>query len=152
MQKRATLGYDYVRGLAEGEGTFTFSSFTNKLTGECRKVPAFAIKMHVRDKVLLEKVRDILGITNKIYVYNHQGKDGYIRGPQAMLIIREYGTLKNIIIPFFYGKLYGNKANQFEAWLERIGDDPSIPKSYKLLYQLYKSGFYDRKMDLYPCE
>ena len=55
--------------------------------------------MHERDKKLLEMVRDRLRLKNKVYVYDHQKKDGSIRGPQAMLIVREVGALKNIIIP-----------------------------------------------------
>ncbi len=129
--------YDYIRGLIEGEGSFTFSS-----SGPGRKVPSFQLRMHVRDKVLLEKVRDFLGLKNKIYTYHYPGNDGAKRGPQVVLIVREFGSLKNIIIPLFYRNLIGNKSIQFDEWLERIGSDPNVPKSYRLLYRLHKSGFY----------
>ena len=134
------ISFDYIRGLVDGEGTFTFSSDL-KLK---RKIPAFSIKMHVRDRELLMKVRTAMGLRNSIYVYNHQGKDGSKRGPQAMLIVREFGQLKNIIIPFFHKKLIGNKRKQFEEWLEKIGNDPDVPESYKFLYKIYKAGFYDK--------
>jgi len=132
------LSYEYIRGLTEGEGTFTFS------TSNGRRIPAFAIKMHYRDKRLLETVRDTLGLRNKVYVYNHQGNDGHKRAPQAMLIVREIGSLKNVIVPLFYKKLYGNKASQFSEWMEKIGKDQDIPDIYKFIYKIYKSGFYDR--------
>ena len=59
-----------------------------------------------------------------------------------MLMVRDFGSLKNIIIPFFYNKLAGHKAIQFDEWLAEISEDPQVPESYSLLYRLHKSGFY----------
>lgn len=132
------LSNEYIRGLTEGEGTFTFC-----LSGG-RKIPTFTIKMHARDRELLESVRDTLGLKNKIYEYNHQRRDGHKRGPQTMLIVREIGNLKNTIIPLFAGKLRGNKGKQFEEWMEKMDKDPLVPDSYKFACKLYKSGFYTR--------
>lgn len=58
--------------------------------------------------------------------------------------MREIGPLKNIIIPLFYNRLAGAKADQFNEWLEKIGNDPFVPESYKILYRLHKNGFYLR--------
>ena len=44
----------------------------------------------------------------------------------------------------FYKKLKGNKGRQFEQWLEKIGNDPAVPDSYKFIYKIYKAGFYDK--------
>ncbi len=134
------LSYEYIRGLVEGEGTFTFST-SHKLH---RKVPAFALRMHVRDKELLEMVRDSMGLKNKIYEYNRKRDDGIKRGPQAILIVREFGQLKNIIVPFFYKRLKGNKGKQFEQWLEKIGNDPEVPETFKFIYKIYRAGFYNK--------
>ena len=140
------LSNEYIRGLVEGEGSFTFS--TNSIAGKPgkrRKVPAFAIGMHIRDKNLILKLRNSLGLKNKIYEYHRpQGKDGIKRGPQAMLIVREFGPLKNIIVPFFYKKLHGYKGKQFDEWIEKIGSDPEVSELFKLIYRMFKSGFYDR--------
>ena len=138
------ISFDYIRGLVDGEGTFTFSSHREKK----RKIPAFSIKMHARDIELLRKVRDAMGLKNTVYKYYHQGKDGSKRGPQAMLIVREFGPLKNIIVPFFHKKLIGNKKKQFEDWIEKIGNDPEVPASYKFIYKIYKLGFYDKNPKL----
>lgn len=100
--------------------------------------------MHVRDKKLLELVRDSLGLKNKVYEYDHKRNDGFKRGPQVMLIVRELGNIKNIIIPFFYKSLIGNKARQFDEWIEKIGKDPWVPEKFKFIYKLYKSGFYEK--------
>lgn len=137
------LPYDYIRGLVEGEGTFTFDTRKQK-NGTKLKVPAFALAMHIRDEDLIEAVRDTLGLKNKIYVYHHQRKDGYNRGPRAILIVREFSQLKNIIVPFFYKKLKGNKRKQFIEWLEKIGSDPEVSSLFKLIYKLYKTGYYDK--------
>jgi len=119
------LPYDYIRGLVEGEGSFTFSSNV----AEGRKCPTFAIAMHIRDKELLESMRDTMGLKNRVYVYGPPvKKDGYKRGGRAILIVREFGPLKNIIIHFFYNRLKGNKGRQFNSWLEKIGSDTIGPR------------------------
>ena len=132
------LSREYIRGLIEGEGNFTFSTWRKAK----RRVPSFQIKMHTRNTDLLKGIRDELGLENKVYVYHYPGRDGAKRGPQAMLVVREIGGLKNIIIPLLYGQLAGNKALEFESWFEKIGSDPWIPESYKILYRLHKNGYY----------
>ena len=100
---------DYIRGLIEGEGHFGADKRKN---GE--KVPEFVLKMHVRDKELIEAVRDYLLLNNRVYEYNHQGRHF------AMLIIRDIPTLKNKIVPLFKRKLLGFKGTQFEWWLKQF--------------------------------
>lgn len=98
------LPYDYIRGLVDGEGTFTFSTSSTKLRdGTIKKirVPSFAIKMHERDQELLESVRDTLHLKNKVYNYYSPSTRKPNHGRQTMLIVREFPQLKNIIIPFF---------------------------------------------------
>lgn len=135
------LSSEYIRGLIEGEGTFTFT--TSGWSGK-KKVPSFQLRMNIRDKELIEAVRDFLGLKNKVYIYHYPGKDGSRRGPQAMLIVREFESLKDVIIPMFYNNLVGNKSKQFMAWMERIGSDPDVSDRFKSLYRLYKWGMYDK--------
>jgi hypothetical protein len=142
MLKRE-LTSDYIRGLVEGEGSFTFSK-NRKSDGAPIRIPSFQIKMHVRDKALLEGIRDYLGLKNNIYVYDYQRNDGHNRAPQAILIVREIGNLKNTVIPFFYDKLAGNKAVQFNEWLGKIRNDPMVPEGYDILYRLHENGYYAR--------
>jgi len=147
QKQEKELSYDYIRGLIEGEGCFTFS--TNRSTDKngyikIRSVPAFAIGMHERDFNLLTSVRDKLKLKNRVYIYAQTQKDGFKRGKKAFLIVREYGNLKNIIIPLFYKKLFGNKKIQFEDWMEKIGSDPYISKKLKFIHFLYLSGYYEK--------
>lgn len=141
------LPYDYIRGLVEGEGTFTFSTTrSGKLSdGEIKKtkIPAFALKMHERDEELLRAVRNTLGLKNTVYNYYTPSKDGRPRGRQAMLIVREGPQIKHIIIPFFYKRLYGNKGRQFLEWLEKMGAPDTSPYT-KFINRLYKSGWFDK--------
>ena len=134
------LTYEYIRGLIDGKGSFTFT--TSKRKNKIVKIPAFQIRMNIRDKKLLEDLRDYLELKNRIYTYYYPGKDGCKRDPLAMLIVREIGRLRNIIIPLFYNKLVGYKAIQFIEWLEKIGNDVNVPSSYKFLYILHKNGHY----------
>jgi len=137
------ISNEYIRGLVDGEGCFTF--YTNTDTdGIKRKIPAFAISMHERDKSLLESVKHSLGLRNKVYIFKSSVGDGMKRGKKAVLVVRGLGSLKNTIIPLFYKRLVGHKGIQFIGWLEKIGQDPLVPESYKLLYRLYKAGYWDR--------
>lgn len=141
------ISNEYIRGLVEGEGCLTFSSSykKDKLGRKIKmKIPAFAIGMHERDEQLLNLVKGKMRLSNRVYNYKNIGSDHIKRGRKAFLIVREFGALKNIIIPFFYKRLKGHKGKQFLEWLENIGKDPEVPKSYKLLHQLHKCGFYDK--------
>ena len=135
--ERLKISNDYLRGLVEGGGSFTFTT-SNK-----RKVPAFSIQMNVRDKELLMALCNRLNLPNEVYEYPPYLKDDYKRGPSARLIVREYESLRDKIIPFFYKKLMGNKGRKFNEWLEKMGSDPKVSKKFKTLYQLHKDGYYD---------
>ena len=141
------LSYEYIRGLTDGEGCFTFypANF-KKSNGDIvkRKIPAFAIRMHVRDMKLIEMVKETLELGEKVHAFRAWRNDGYNRGDNAALIVRRLGDLKNIIVPFFYRKLKGYKGKQFLEWLENIGNDPLGAQDYKLIYRLYKCGYYDK--------
>lgn len=103
------LSDDYLRGLIEGEGHFGADTRNN---GE--KIPCFVLKMHVRDKELIEGVRDYLELRHWVYEYKNKGRHF------AMLIIRDIETLKKKIVPLFNGKLLGFKGTQFKWWLNKF--------------------------------
>lgn len=150
------LSDDYIRGLIDGEGCFTFCSVPRQklITDEKGtrlekiKIPAFAIRMNSRDRELIEAIRDRFGLSNKVYQYRgtplHAHKKSYPRGNQSVLIVRDLGSLKNKIIPFFYGRLLGYKGCQFMEWLEQIGSEPTVSDDYKILFRLYKCGWFDK--------
>lgn len=72
------------------------------------------------------------------------GHKTYKRGNQVTLIVREFPSLKNIIVPFCYKRLKGYKGGQFKEWIEKIGNDPEVSDTYKLIYRFYHSGYYER--------
>ncbi len=144
---------DYIRGLIDGEGCFTFHTNKSLKDGKIiiRKIPAFLLQMHERDEYLVTSVRDFLKLKNKVYshklpnlVAKISGREKvYKRGKRSSLYVRDIGSLKNIIVPFFYKKLIGFKGFQLKEWIENIGNDENVPDSYKLIYKLFKSGYYD---------
>jgi len=142
---RKYLSYEYIRGLVEGEGCFSFCPGSRKSNGKKYKIPAFVISMHERDERLIEMMRDTLNLKNTVYNHNSSQKDGIKRGRRTTLIVRDFKSLKDIIIPLFYKKLKGFKNKQFFEWLEKIGEDPDITDRFKSLYRLYKWGIYDQK-------
>lgn len=146
MQK---LPHDYIRGLVEGEGCFTFYptlEFQKTSDGRTIKLkrPAFVIAMHERDEELLRMLRNTLGVNDSILKSKPWNKDGIKRGGTARLIVRDIAELRNIVIPFFYNKLYGYKRKQFFEWLEKMNSENTIKES-RYLYRLYKKGFFEEK-------
>jgi len=131
---------DYIIWLINNRGSFGFTS-----SGFYRnKTPAFQLKITARNIKILEQIRDYLGLKNKVYKYHYPGKDKSKREPQAILTIRDFKQLKDIIIPFSHKKLVGRKRAQFIEWLEKIGSDPDVSDRFKSLYRLYKWGAYDK--------
>ena len=137
------ISFEYIRGLIDGEGCFTFCPGWRKKDGKKSKVPAFVLSMHERDQRLIEMVRNKLELKNKVYNYKSTMNDGYKRGRRSTLMVREFDQLKDIIIPLFYKKLHGYKNRQFIQWLEKIGSDPDVNDRFKSLYRLYAWGIYD---------
>ena len=137
---------DYIRGLVEGEGCFSFCSVPtiNKKTRNRLKIPTFVIQMNIRDHALIEGVRDCLKLKDKVYTLKPYLLDGFNRGKTARLMVRDFGELRNIIIPLFYKKFVGYKGQQLIQWLDNIGHDPDVHPNYKVLYILYKSGHFEK--------
>lgn len=138
------LSCEYIRGLVDGEGCFSFYPGTKQRNGVKYKVPAFIIAMNIRDIELIKGIKETLGLRNSIYIRHPSNKDGYKREDVAVLVVREFDQLKDIIIPLFYKKLNGYKGKQMIDWLEKIGSDPNVTDRFKSLYRLYKMGMYDR--------
>lgn len=100
---------DYILGLVEGEGHFGGDRIS-----EDRIVPQFVLKMHVRDKELIEGIRDFLGLYHPVHEYKIGGRHF------AMLIIRDMSTLKNVVVPLCKSRLLGFKGTQFNWWLKKF--------------------------------
>ncbi len=139
------ISHDYIRGLVQGSGTFTFTTSAKLGSLRLRRIPAFQLRLHADNQELLEAITNKLGLKNKIYIYRYN-KDGAKRKPNALLIVRELPSLKNVIIPLFYDYLSGDKGKEFNEWLERMGKDPVVPKSYKFLYKLHKIGYFQKEL------
>lgn len=134
------ISTDYIRGLVDGEGCFTFCTSSGK------RIPTFLIAMHERDKALLTEVRDFMGLKNKIYVLKPYRADGYDRSGTARLMVRDLLSLRDKIIPLFHDGLIGYKKEQFRKWIAEIGSDPLVPERYKLLHRLYTYGYFKKSV------
>jgi hypothetical protein len=95
-------------------------------------------------------VKETLRLRNKIYSYKAR-VDGPFKHNTGMttLIVRDFGQIKNIIVPLFYKKLIGNKGLQFEQWIEKMASDPLVPNTFKLIPVLYKNGYYEKNWRKY---
>lgn len=139
QSNKIKINADYIIWLIQSRGSFGFTT-----SGLYRnKTPAFQLKMTIDNKEILEQIRDYLGLRNRIYEYRYPGKEKSKRNKQAILIVRDFRQLKDILIPFFYKKLKGRKAGEFMGWLEKIGSDPDVSDRFKSLHRLYKWGMYN---------
>lgn len=103
------------------------------------KVPYFCIKMKKEDIYNLKLIKRELKLKSKIYTYEPaRGKDGYTRSATSMLIIRDIGELKDIIIPKSTSVLVGEKRSKFLKWLKQIRSGESVPSGYKLMASMFK--------------
>ena len=137
------ISNEYIRGLIEGEGCFTFCS-APRADGTKVQIPTFVLAMHERDRDLVEAVKDQLGLKNKLKEIKAYTKDGYNRGGTVRLMVRDIGSIKNIIVPFFHNKLVGYKGEQFAEWIKKMEEDPLVREDFKLIPRLCKSGFYEK--------
>ena len=144
------LPLDYIAGLIEGEGSFSFCSIPQWkcLNNGCEvrvKIPAFQIRMHERDEDLIRALRNTLGLDNIVYNYPPTKTKRFIKpyksGRLAVLIVRDTAALRNII-PLFYKRLYGYKRKQFFEWLEKMGN-PEMSNDSQYLYRLFKKGVFE---------
>lgn len=106
-----TLSLDFIAGLIAGEGSFMWI----KQNG--REVPVFQLKMHVRDKELIEMVRDGLDLNEPIHEYTHQNRHC------AMLLVRKRKSIAEKIIPLLDDHLHGYKKIQFEEWRKKFAKE-----------------------------
>ncbi len=137
------LSYEFIRGLIVGEGCFTFCGAGTD--PQKSKIPTFALAMSEIDSNLIILIRDRLALKNKVYNYGpRRSNDQYSRMGRAVLMVRDFGQLKNVIVPLCYKKLYGNKAIQFESWIRKIGTESCVPEKYRFIHKLYKIGFYEK--------
>lgn len=136
-EQRLKVSNEYLRGVVEGEGCFTLCTH-GKI-----KIPTFALQMHARDKELLLTISSRLRLHGSLYELAANNRGGIERGPAVRIMVRDALTIQNILIPFFYKKLHGYKGRQFERWIEQMGSDPAVSKSFKEIYPLYMSGYYD---------
>ena len=105
------LSLDFIAGLIVGEGSFMWI----KQNG--REIPVFQLKMHVRDKELVEMVRHGLGLNEAIYDYDHQNRH------YVLLLVRKRKTIIEKIIPLLDGRLFGYKKIQFEEWKRKFAKE-----------------------------
>ncbi|MEK7526345.1 MAG: LAGLIDADG family homing endonuclease [Patescibacteria group bacterium] len=107
---------DYIAGLVDGEGCFSVS-FRRDAKKDRKNSPSyfrwhanFSIVMRHDDHILLESVKETLGVGNISYT-----------GSTVRYQVQNTDELVDTVAPFFTRhKLYGKKANDFELWKEAV--------------------------------
>lgn len=134
---KLNLSKDWAYGFLSSSGRLGFYCNSKK-----EKIPSFIVKTGPEKHAMLILAAKIIGLRNKIYFYKYkQGKKNYF---QALLIVRDVGQLKNIIIPIFLKLMFVAKQVNLEDWMEEIIKNKAIPERYKVLYRIYRSRFYSK--------
>jgi len=71
------LSLDFIAGLICGKGPFMWIKQNNT------EIPVFQLKMHYKDKNLIEMVRDSLDLSETVHEYTHQNRH------YALLLVRK---------------------------------------------------------------
>jgi len=121
------LTNDFIAGFIVGEGTFYWTKYGNK------KIPVFALRVHIRDFDLLINIKYSLGLREKVYEYVNNGRHA------AFLIVRSFESLKKII-ETIYPHLTGHKKIQFVQWFHGFGQK-DLDERYKTIYRIFKQKF-----------
>lgn len=117
MNNNDNITGEFIAGFVEGEGCFSLNYQT---TGKNRCVwlrPMFFIGLNIRDKELLEKIRDKIGC-GRIYILKASGKYKYDKKHnEARLCVYRKEELQNIVIPFFEKyQFHGSKKIAFDVF------------------------------------
>ena len=107
VQSSGLPSFEFIAGLLTGIGAFLWVKQKNS------EVPVFQLKMQAGDHELLKLIKDKLGIKESIHKYIHQRRE------YSLLLIRSRRTIENTLIPIFDGRLFGQKATQFELWKKK---------------------------------
>jgi hypothetical protein len=95
---------DYIAGIVSCHGNFGWTPRGKNSS------PFFQIKIHQSETDLLKLIKTKLGLKEKIYKYNHNGRK------YSMIKIHRKQILEGVIIPTFNFRLFGKKQRQFEQW------------------------------------
>ena len=107
VQSGGLPSYDFIAGLLTCTGSFLW---VKQKTSE---IPVVQLKMQTADHQLLELIKEKLEIKESIHQYIHLNRK------YSLLLIRSRRTIENVLIPIFDGRLFGQKAIQFDGWKKR---------------------------------
>ena len=106
------LNKEFICGFISAEGCFSIVYHKR----QSRFVPVFEVRVHFKNREILELIRDGIGLEeHRIHEYK-RGKTHYLG-----LIIRRRSAIQDILIPYFTNYLHGAKKDQFEEWKNFIG-------------------------------
>lgn len=100
---RGTLAPDYVTGLVEGAGSFTYSRSSKQLA------LYFGLKLPMEDRALLEQLQAFFGV-GRIY---ETGRSAYYR-------VTRHEELPRIVAHFESSPLRSRKRAVFELWKQMV--------------------------------
>lgn len=78
------------------------------------EIPVFQVRMHFKDKKLVEMVRDGLDLDELNHEYTHQNRH------YVLFTVRKRKTISEKLIPLLDGRLFGLKRIQFEIWKKKF--------------------------------
>jgi len=113
------LDPEYITGLADGEGTFTYS-----YTKQTNSIGLyFGIALNIKDLPLLQQVQEYFGCGKLYFAKAVHGKFSdptYVSGPRVYFRITRRADLFKVIRHFEGHPLHGQKVKAYEIWVEMV--------------------------------
>ncbi len=106
-QNTVLPSYDFIAGLLSATGSFLWVKQKNS------EIPVFQLKMAKNEEILLNLVKEKLGLREVTHSYTHKNHS------YGLLLIRSRRTIENMLIPLIDGRLFGQKAIEFELWKKK---------------------------------
>ena len=113
------LSPQFITGLTEGEGTFTFSR--NVKQGAINLY--YAIKLSSKDFDLLKQVQEFFGFGKIYFTQSRRGVFGnlnYVSRPGVYYRVTRLQDLLKVVQHFETYPLHGNKAKVFQLWKQMV--------------------------------
>lgn len=136
---------EYITGLVDGEGTFTYS-YSKKINSIGLYL---GIALNIKDLPLLKAVQEYFGCGRIYFAKAVAGKfknPDYVSGARAYYRVNKHRDLLKVIRHFEEHPLHGQKAKAYQIWVEmvfykgRMYRDKDMPKMLALAAKLSEAN------------
>lgn len=122
-EKRPLIKKEWLLGFIEGDGYFRISFEINKrMKFGIRFIPSFSIKLHERDKAIIEQIRDLIGFGSVRPVSKKYSREkGSRTSDQIIYQCRGVSQCSKLQTFFEDMTFHTSKGREYKLWSEALG-------------------------------